>query len=133
MFERLAHMPDLWDINIADYSLEMGMSRFAKEGALITHVYHCPHHPKFGTEAERGCQCRKPMPGMLEAGIMDYELEAERCIMIGDKRGDMEAATAAGLGRKFLVTSGQSLSPADRSTADDVWHSLKEALQAVCD
>ncbi len=34
MFERLAHMPDLWDINIADYSLEMGMSRFAKEGAL---------------------------------------------------------------------------------------------------
>ncbi|MFX0540482.1 FAD-dependent oxidoreductase [Roseovarius sp. S4756] len=34
MFERLAHLPDLWDINIADYSLEMGMSRFAKEGAL---------------------------------------------------------------------------------------------------
>ncbi len=34
MFERLAHMPDLWDINIADYSLEMGMSRFVSEGAL---------------------------------------------------------------------------------------------------
>jgi dimethylamine/trimethylamine dehydrogenase len=34
MFEMLAQMPDLWDINIADYSLEMGMSRFVKEGAL---------------------------------------------------------------------------------------------------
>jgi dimethylamine/trimethylamine dehydrogenase len=34
MFARLAEMPDLWDINIADYSLEMGASRFAKEGAL---------------------------------------------------------------------------------------------------
>ncbi len=34
MFQILADMPDLWDINIADYSLEMGMSRFAEEGAL---------------------------------------------------------------------------------------------------
>jgi dimethylamine/trimethylamine dehydrogenase len=30
----LAELPDLWDINIADYSYEMGVSRFAKEGAL---------------------------------------------------------------------------------------------------
>ena len=34
MFALLAELPDLWDINIADYSLEMGVSRFAKEGAL---------------------------------------------------------------------------------------------------
>ena len=34
MFALLAELPDLWDINIADYSLEMGVSRFVKEGAL---------------------------------------------------------------------------------------------------
>ena len=34
MLALMAEMPDLWDINIADYSLEMGPSRFAKEGAL---------------------------------------------------------------------------------------------------
>ena len=34
MFEMLGKLPDLWDINIADYSLEMGVSRFVKEGAL---------------------------------------------------------------------------------------------------
>ncbi len=34
MFEMLAEMPDLWDINIADYSLEMGVSRFVKEAPL---------------------------------------------------------------------------------------------------
>ncbi len=34
MFALLAELPDLWDINIADYSLEMGGSRFAKEAAL---------------------------------------------------------------------------------------------------
>ncbi len=34
MFGLLAELPDLWDINIADYSLEMGVSRFVKEGGL---------------------------------------------------------------------------------------------------
>jgi len=34
MFALMAEMPDLWDINIADYSLEMGASRFVREGAL---------------------------------------------------------------------------------------------------
>ena len=34
MFELLSELPDLWDINIADYSYEMGVSRFVKEGAL---------------------------------------------------------------------------------------------------
>ncbi len=30
----LGELPDLWDININDYSLEMGTSRFVKQGAL---------------------------------------------------------------------------------------------------
>ncbi len=34
MLAMLAEHPDLWDINIADYSLEMGVSRFTKEAAL---------------------------------------------------------------------------------------------------
>jgi dimethylamine/trimethylamine dehydrogenase len=39
MFAMLAEMPDLWDINIADYSLEMGASRFVKEGALEPYMH----------------------------------------------------------------------------------------------
>ena len=34
MFHLLAELPDLWDINVADYSYEMGVSRFVQEGAL---------------------------------------------------------------------------------------------------
>lgn len=34
IFEALSELPDLWDINISDYSLEMGVSRFVKEAAL---------------------------------------------------------------------------------------------------
>ena len=42
IFEALAELPDLWDINIWDYSLEMGTSRFTKEGAL--EAYIARHH-----------------------------------------------------------------------------------------
>jgi dimethylamine/trimethylamine dehydrogenase len=38
IFEALAELPDLWDINVSDYSLEMGVSRFVKEGALEDYV-----------------------------------------------------------------------------------------------
>jgi len=38
MLEMLADMPDLWDINITDYSKEMGSSRFVKEAALEDYV-----------------------------------------------------------------------------------------------
>ena len=34
MFEILSELPDLWYINITDYSYEMGASRFVKEAAL---------------------------------------------------------------------------------------------------
>ncbi|MEE9479118.1 MAG: NADH:flavin oxidoreductase, partial [Kiloniellales bacterium] len=34
MIEMLAELPDLWDINLADESYDMGVSRFVKEGAL---------------------------------------------------------------------------------------------------
>lgn len=34
MFEILAELPDLWDINIHNYEHEMGVSRFVQEGSL---------------------------------------------------------------------------------------------------
>ncbi len=34
MLAMLAELPDLWDINIQDYSREMGVSRYIKEGSL---------------------------------------------------------------------------------------------------
>ena len=38
IFEILGELPDLWDININDYSLEMGLSRFVQQGALEPYV-----------------------------------------------------------------------------------------------
>ena len=38
MIEMLAELPDLWDININDYSREMGVSRFIREGSLEAYM-----------------------------------------------------------------------------------------------
>jgi len=38
MIEMLAELPDLWDININNYSREMGASRFVKEAALESYM-----------------------------------------------------------------------------------------------
>jgi len=38
MLEMLAELPDLWDININDYSREMGVSRFIKEASLEAYM-----------------------------------------------------------------------------------------------
>lgn len=38
MFGILGELPDLWDININDYSIEMGLSRFVQEGALGPYI-----------------------------------------------------------------------------------------------
>lgn len=38
IFGLLGELPDLWDINVGDYSLEMGLSRFVQEGSLEPYV-----------------------------------------------------------------------------------------------
>ncbi len=38
MIEMLAELPDLWDINIKDYSREMGVSRFIPEASLESYM-----------------------------------------------------------------------------------------------
>ncbi|MCD1631094.1 D-glycero-beta-D-manno-heptose 1,7-bisphosphate 7-phosphatase [Marinobacter shengliensis] len=80
------------------------VERFKEQGVTISRVYHCPHHPDFGPEDERDCDCRKPKPGMILRGIEEFDLDPSECIMIGDKESDMEAAEAANLSGKIMVS-----------------------------
>ncbi len=40
MLEMIRHLPDLFDVTVADYGHEMGVSRFVKEGSLEASVSH---------------------------------------------------------------------------------------------
>ena len=72
MFELLAEMPDLWDVNIADYSKEMGASRFVKEASLEPYMSFV----KSVTTKPVVCVGRFTSPdtmvSQVKRGIMDF-------------------------------------------------------------
>lgn len=74
-------------------------------------VYHCPHH------ADDGCPCRKPSPVMPTAAVHDLGLDPARTWFVGDHRTDTDAALAAGLGTRLLLT-GHGHTHVDEVTED---------------
>ena len=104
--------------------------QFAAHGVKIDGVYYCPHHLEKGQVPYNiDCDCRKPNPGMLLQAIREYGIDPAQSLMVGDKAADMQAATAAGVARKFLVRSGNPLSEEDLQSADLVWDSLAGVWQ----
>lgn len=72
--------------------------RLAEVGAHFDGWYFCPHHINGSNSAYAvECGCRKPQPGMLYQAAKDWNLDLSRCVLIGDKSSDMEAARAAGV------------------------------------
>lgn len=69
-----------------------------ERGARIEATYYCPHHPTAGQGRYLlACGCRKPEPGMIRAGIADFDLDPAQCLLIGDQKTDIGAAEAAGI------------------------------------
>jgi D-glycero-D-manno-heptose 1,7-bisphosphate phosphatase len=69
-----------------------------KLGGTVDDIRYCPHHPNGDIEAYRiQCNCRKPAPGMINSLLRTWELDPSRCILIGDKPTDLEAARRAGV------------------------------------
>lgn len=61
-----------------------------RRGAKIDAIYYCPHHPN------NNCSCRKPRIGMLERAAGDLGLDLNKCLIIGDKKLDIETGRNAG-------------------------------------
>jgi D-glycero-D-manno-heptose 1,7-bisphosphate phosphatase len=100
---------------------------FAQRAAPLAAVYHCPHHPAgrmAGLAVE--CDCRKPAPGLFLRARDELALSLPDSVMIGDKPSDVSAARAAGVGRVFLVRSGQTGRADGDTGADSVFDSLAE-------
>lgn len=74
-------------------------------GAHVDAWLYCPHHPDGRGSYALPCNCRKPLPGMLQEAARRYDIDLETSTMIGDKRADIEAGKAAGC-RTLLVRTG---------------------------
>ena len=82
----------------------------ASRGALIEATYYCPHHPTAGLGSYlQTCDCRKPQPGMIRAGLADLSLDPAGCFLVGDQPTDIAAAEAAGI-PGYLFDGGNLLS-----------------------
>lgn len=96
--------------------------QFKAEGAEITAVYHCPHHPEHGVgEYRRESDWRKPGPGMLLAAAQEHGLHLPDCVMVGDMESDVEAGLNAGVGRVIRF--------AEQGAADSRAHRVVRSLE----
>jgi len=72
----------------------------AQEGGSVDHIFFCPHTP------DDACDCRKPLPGLMQQIAAYYKASLADVPVIGDSLRDLEAARAVGA-RPLLVKTGK--------------------------
>jgi histidinol-phosphate phosphatase family protein len=63
---------------------------FDAASGLRLPCYYCPHGP------DDGCDCRKPLPGLLRRAAADLGMAGTPGVMVGDKPADVDAGHRAG-------------------------------------
>jgi len=84
--------------------------RLMDQGGRIDAVFFCPHTP------EDGCDCRKPLPGMMIDIGRRYGADLSRVPMVCDTLRDLQAAQAAGC-EPHLVLTGRAAQLDDATIA----------------
>jgi len=77
------------------------MRNLQQLGGRIDAVFFCPHTP------EDGCDCRKPLPGLMQTIGERYGVDLAMVPMVGDTLRDLQAAQAAGC-EPHLVRTGRA-------------------------
>ncbi len=71
----------------------------AAEGVTLDGMYFCPHGP------DTGCDCRKPLPGLILRAAADLGFDPRLAVVVGDKPCDVDLGRAVGA-RSVLVRTG---------------------------
>ena len=94
----------------------------------LDRILMCPHDDR-----DR-CTCRKPLPGLLQQGSRELNIDLARSVMVGDSWRDVEAGRRAGCATVLIDHGyhghGQHVPgvPPDLSV-----HSLREAVPWILD
>ncbi len=71
----------------------------AAQGVTLDGFYYCPHGP------DDHCNCRKPLPGLLDEAGLDFIWDSDTSWVVGDKLSDVMLGRNNGLGG-ILVGTG---------------------------
>lgn len=105
--------------------------QLAAEGARVDGIYYCPHI------RDDNCECRKPLPGMLERAAAEHALDLRRSALVSDRYDDISMAHTMGC-KSILVLSGYGRGEYEWNRRkwprqpDHVVESLKEAVELIC-
>ena len=91
-------------------------------GLPISELVVCPH------DDADGCDCRKPLPGMLFGLAARWNVDLAASVMIGDRGRDVEAGRRAGV-RTILVEYGYAEDLC--ATPDAIVANLTEASDLI--
>ncbi|RDV03161.1 HAD family hydrolase [Undibacter mobilis] len=114
------NQPDIRTGDVSPAVVE-AMHRRLQDELAIDAIEVCAH-----VDAD-GCDCRKPLPGMLTRAADRLGIDLSRSFMIGDRWRDIEAGRAAGC-RTILVDRGW---PEKVSTPDLTVFDVGEAADAI--
>lgn len=99
------------------------------EGAQLDGIYFCPHHPDGSVEEyARDCDCRKPLPGLLERAASEHDVDLGASVMVGDTFRDLEAGRAVGAATVLVLTGKGPATATEEHGAQFVAADLPAAL-----
>lgn len=78
---------------------EFLMTLLASQGIAFAEVFVCPHF------AADGCECRKPLTGLVNEFMRERPVDRAASVMIGDRETDLQFAENLGM-RGFRVDAG---------------------------
>ncbi len=85
---------------------------FAEAGVHVENIQYCP------CDEYAGCDCRKPLPGMLFRAAEVLNIDTHRSWMLGDQRRDLQAGAAAGC--RCIGIDAAAQAPEAELAADDL-------------
>jgi len=100
------------------------LNEFENNSIHISQVELCPHAP------DEDCTCRKPLTGMIDNILKNYDIDLENSWLIGDKSSDIKCAINANIKNTIQVKSGHNFEEKD-SKADYVCDSINDVSKII--
>jgi D-glycero-D-manno-heptose 1,7-bisphosphate phosphatase len=112
---------------------EAFIARMQAEQIPIAKIYSCPYHPKGKGRFRKESVFRKPGPGIFKMAQQEFDLNLQRCWMVGHTTADVLAGQRAELGT-ILVRTGKGGQDGEYTVEphfveDDLWSAVARINQ----